>query len=170
MAFAVWLTGPPGAGKSTIAAALGRAGLGAAVLESDVLRAVLTPRPRYDDEERETFYGALVWIGSLLVRHGVSVVFDATAQRRAWRERARREIPNFLEVHVDCPLELRAVRDPKGLYRAAAEGRATSLPGVQSPYEPPERPDLVVRTDRESPEAAAGRILAALDAFGWRAH
>lgn len=168
MSFAVWLTGPPGAGKSTIARALVRRGFRGAVLESDLLRSVLTPKPRYDDEEREVFYGALVWIGSLLVRHGVPVIFDATAQRRAWRDRARGEIPNFFEVHVDCPLELRAARDPKGLYRAAAEGKTSTLPGLQSSYEPPEKPELVVHTERESAEAAAGRILEALDSLCWR--
>lgn len=169
--FAVWLTGPPAAGKSTIARALA-AGLERRerrpeVLESDALRRVLTPRPRYDDEERDTFYGALAWIAALLARRGVPVVVDATAQRRAWRDRARREIPRFLEVFVDCPLELRVARDPKGLYKAAARGAATSLPGLQAPYEPPETPELIVRTDLESAESAAERILALLTERGW---
>lgn len=123
MAFAIWLTGPPGAGKSTIADALFRRGLQAARLESDVLRAELMPDAGYDDEGRERFYGAMVWIGRLLVEHGVSVVFDATAARRSWRDRARGRIPRFLEIHVDCPLELRRVRDPKGLYRGGRFGR-----------------------------------------------
>lgn len=167
MAFAIWLTGPPGAGKSTIAAALFRRGLNAARLESDVLRAVLTPHAGYDDAGRELFYRAMVWVGRLLVDHGVSVVFDATASRRAWRDRARREIGRFLEVYVDCPLEVRAARDPKGLYRQAAAGGISTLPGLQTPYEPPHNPDVTVRSDLESPEAAGGRIIEILASRGW---
>jgi adenylylsulfate kinase len=167
MAFALWLTGPPGAGKSTIAEALLRQGLKAARLESDVLRSVLTPKPRYDDEEREVFYGAMVWIGVLLIQHGVNVLFDATAARRAWRERARRQIPRFFEILVDCPMEILRARDPKGLYRRAAEGEITALPGAQTPYEPPLAPEFVVRSDRESPDTAAERILGSLKARKW---
>lgn len=166
-AFAIWLTGPPGAGKSTIADALFARGLEAARLESDVLRTVLMPKAGYSDEDRDVFYNAMLWVGSLLVGHGVSVVFDATAARRAWRDRARHVIERFLEVHVDCPKELLAARDPKGLYRQADEGHITALPGLQTPYEPPLIPDLVIRTDRESAEAAADRILLAIKSRGW---
>jgi adenylylsulfate kinase len=171
VSFAVWITGPPAAGKSTLAAALRRAlearGLRPAVLESDEARRHLTPRPRYDEEERETFYGALVWIGSLLTDRGVPVLFDATAHRRRWRDRARRRIPRFLEVYVTCPPDVRRARDPKGLYRRAAEGRAPALPGAGAPYEPPESPDLVVRGDRDDPDEAAVRVLRKLVARGY---
>jgi adenylylsulfate kinase len=167
VAFAIWLTGPPGAGKSTIADALLRRGLKAARLESDVLREKLTPMAGFDEAGRELFYGALIWLGRLLVDHGVSVIFDATAPRRAWRERARREIERFLEVHVDCPLEIRAARDPKGLYRKAAAGVISALPGTQTAYEPPLDPELTVRADQEPADSAAERILGALRSRGW---
>ena len=168
--FAVWLTGPPASGKSTIARALATALGDVEVLESDAVRRVLTPQPRYDEPERELFYGALAWAAALLVRRGAAVVVDATAQRRAWRDRARRDIPRFLEVLVDCPLELRQARDPKGLYREAAEGRTSTLPGLQTPYEPPEAPELTIRTDRETPEAGAARILALIHEREWRSN
>ena len=171
MSFAVWITGPPAAGKSTLAAAVRRAlaarGLRVAVLESDAARRRLTPRPRYDEKEREAFYAALAWIGKLLVDHGVPVLFDATAHRRRWRTRARRRIRRFLEVYVRCPLDVRRARDPKGLYRKAREGRAPALPGAGVPYEPPEAPDLVVRGDRDDPGEAARRIVRELAARGY---
>src|SRR5579872_285000 len=116
-AFAVWLTGLPASGKSTIAASLraqlnGR-GIDAAVLESDELRKIFTPHPRYDPEERDTFYRQMVYLGTLLTQHGVPVLFDATANRRAYRDWARQQIPKFLEVYVDCPLAACMARDPK---------------------------------------------------------
>jgi adenylylsulfate kinase len=73
-------------------------GVDAAVLESDALRQVLTPHPSYTDEERETFYASMVYIGSLLVTHGVPVIFDATANRRAYRAGARNRIERFIEA------------------------------------------------------------------------
>lgn len=140
--FAVWLTGLPASGKSTIARALKSAlGPGVALLESNELRRVLTPRPTYSPEERDAFYAAIVHVAGLLVDHGVPVIIDATGHRRAYRDAARRRIGRFLEVFVDCPVDVCAARDPKGLYHGAAAAR---LPGVGVPYEPPERPDLVV--------------------------
>jgi adenylylsulfate kinase len=162
-AFAVWVTGLPASGKSTLVACLkaqlAERGIDAAVLESDVLRQILTPKPRYDDEERETFYRQIVYIGTLLTRHGVPVIFDATANRRSYRDEARRQIPRFLEVYVDSPLQTCIARDPKGIYRKGLEGATQEVPGLQAIYEPPENPDLVVHGDTEMPEAAAQRVV-----------
>jgi len=162
-AFAVWVTGLPASGKSTLVKALkaqlADRGIDAAVLESDVLRRILTVRPHYDEQEREAFYRQMVYIGTLLAQHGVPVIFDATANRRAYREQARSQIPRFIEVYVSCPLEICIARDPKGIYRKAREGEAESVPGLQSTYEPPENPDLVVDGGWELAENAARRVV-----------
>ena len=165
-AFAIWVTGLPASGKSTVVKALSSAlaarGVDAAVLESDVLRTVFTPHPRYDDEERNTFYRQLVYVGVLLVKHGVPVIFDATANLRRYRDPAREQISRFLEIYVECPLEVCMSRDPKGIYRAGREGAAKIVPGLQDIYEPPLNPDVIVHGDSEAPETAATRIVSKL--------
>ena len=164
--FAIWVTGLPASGKSTIvktlSSELDARGVDVAVLESDVLRKVFTPHPRYDEEERITFYRQLAFVGTLLTKHGVPVIFDATANLRKYRDAARQEIPQFLEIYVDCPLEVCMSRDPKGIYLAGREGAAKLVPGLQDPYERPLNPDVVVRGDEDAPETAARRIVAKL--------
>jgi len=160
-AFAVWITGLPASGKSTITAALraqlAARGLDVAVLESDVVRKAFASDHEYNAEGRDSFYRQLAYVGSLLVKHGVPVIFDATASRRAYRQRARHEIGRFIEVYVDVPLETCVARDPKGIYRSAAGGQAKNVPGLQDPYEPPEAPEVVIRG--ENPESDARRIV-----------
>ncbi len=169
--FAIWVTGLPASGKSTLVSALktklADRGFDAAVLESDVLRRIFTPHPRYDEDEREAFYRQMIFVGELLTQHGVPVIFDATANRRRYRDEARRRIPRFLEVYVDSPVETCIARDPKGIYRKAREGAANTVPGLQSIYEPPESPDLVVHGDQERPEAAAERVMSKLAEEGY---
>ena len=171
MSFGVWLTGLPACGKSAIARELARLlhvrGVAAAVLESDVLRTQITPYARYDEAERDLFYAALVELGAFLAREGRPVIFDATANRRRYRDAARSRIARFAEVFVDTPPEVCAARDPKGLYRAAREGRAASLPGAQAAYEPPEHPELVVRGDAGTPEEVARAVAEFLERRGW---
>jgi adenylylsulfate kinase len=171
MSFAIWLTGLPACGKSAIARELARLlhlrGLAPSVLESDVLRTQVTPYAKFDEPERDLFYASLVELGAWLAAQGRPVIFDATANRRRYRDAARGRIARFAEVHVDTPPEVCAARDPKGLYRAAREGRAASLPGPQAAYEPPARPELVVRGDAGTPEEGARAVLALLDERGW---
>jgi adenylylsulfate kinase len=161
MSFALWLTGLSGSGKSAIARELIRLlhqrGVEVSVLESDVLRTQLTPFPRYDDADRDFFYSALMELGVILFNKGKAVVFDATANRRAYRDAARKRIARFAEVHVDTPLEVCRARDPKGLYRQ----------GMKIAYEPPLAPELVVRGDRGTPEESAARIVSLLGDRGW---
>lgn len=142
-------------------------GVDVAVLESDELRKVFTPNPTYDEKERDLFYSQLTYVGALLTEHGVPVIFDATANRRAYRDRARQRILRFIEVYVDTPLATCAARDPKGLYRAATAGTATTMPGVQTEYEPPEHPDVVFHGDRENGDTAAAAMITTLLAKGY---
>jgi len=170
-AFAVWLTGLPASGKSTIARALAAElagkGVRAAVLESDAVRREISPQPKYDDAERDAFYATLAYLARVLVLHGVPVIVDATANRRAYRDRARETIPHFLEVHVRCPLAVCQARDPKGIYRRGVEGTAKNVPGVSAPYEPPLLPEVVVDGERDDPAVAARQIVSALEKKGY---
>ncbi len=166
--FVIWLTGIPASGKSTIARKLADRlrglGLKVEVLESDEVRKVLTPRPTYTEEERDWFYGTvLVWLAKLLYRNGICVIIDATAHKRAYREKARQEFGNdFVEVYVKCSIETAMKRDPKGLYKAALEGKIKTLPGLQVPYEESPNPDVVVDTEKMTPEECVETILSKL--------
>ena len=168
MSFAVWLTGLSGSGKSAVARELlqelNARAVSVAVLESDVLRTQLTPFPAYSDAERDVFYALLAEIAALLVKRGKPVIVDATANRRAYRERARGAIPRFAEVYVNTPLEVCAARDTKGFYKSKD---VKTLPGVQVPYEPPLDPELVIAGDRGTPREGAAAIVELLGRRGW---
>jgi adenylylsulfate kinase len=161
MSWAVWFTGRPAAGKTTLARALKElaAARGTALihLESDSLRRILTPQATYTPEERDRFYEMVAGLAALLTEQGFPVIVDATAPRRAHRERARRLVPRLLEVFVDTPPDVCERRDPKGLYRASRRGEAPHVPGAGEPYEEPVRPDLVI-SGTSPPEEAIGSL------------
>jgi len=167
--FALWLTGLPASGKSSIVARLlpklEALGMNAEVLESDAVRLILTPMPSYRPEERDLFYRALAFMGSRLTAHGVNVIFDATASRRAYRDFARVLMPDLLEVSIECPLEVCMARDKKGTYRRGLEGESSTVPGLQVPYEAPLSPDLRIDTTAVSPDAAAEQIVALVRSY-----
>ena len=160
--FAIWITGLPASGKSTIVSALKpqleAMGFAVEVLESDEVRRVITPIPTYSETERELFYRALAFTGQRLVAHGVTVVFDATASRRVYRDFARSVIPRFIEIAVECPLTTCMERDRKGTYRKGQSGESLTVPGLQSPYEGPINPDLRIDTTTTPSNDAARRI------------
>jgi adenylylsulfate kinase len=163
--FGVWITGLPASGKSSIARALVKKlkefGIAAVVLDSDEMRVILTPEATYSHGERDKFYRAVVSIGEIITRNGVPVIFDATANRRVYRDHARSRIAKFVEVYVRCPLEVCVKRDPKGIYRRAAAGNATTVPGMQAPYEPPQNAEVTI-DGQDAPDIGANAILAVL--------
>ena len=161
-AFGIWLTGLPASGKSTIVLALRpqleALGLTVDVLESDEVRRLLPPQATYSSEERDLFYRALAFAGQRLVAHGVTVVFDATASRQAYRDFARTMIPRFIEVAVECPIEVCIKRDKKGTYDKGLRGASSTVPGLQTPYESPTNPELRIDTTYVSAHEAAQQI------------
>ncbi|MCW5799033.1 MAG: adenylyl-sulfate kinase [Nitrospira sp.] len=161
--FALWLTGLPASGKSSIVARLlpklASLDMTAEVLESDAVRRILTPEASYSKEERDLFYRALGFMGARLLARGVNVIIDATASRRAYREFARTLIPDLLEVSVECPLQVCMERDKKGTYRRGLQGESSTVPGLQEPYEAPLSPDLTINTTELLPDAAADQIV-----------
>lgn len=161
--FAIWLTGLPASGKSTVVAALKpqleALGLSVEVLESDAVRRALTPIPTYSQMERDLFYRALAFMGAKLVSHGVTVIFDATANKRTYRDFARSLIPRFIEVWVECPLELAMQRDYKGTYQRGQKGESSTVPGLQDPYEAPLNPDVRIDTTKVKTNEAAEMIV-----------
>jgi adenylylsulfate kinase len=159
----VWLTGLPSSGKSTLARAaaeiLRARGAHVLVLDGDEVRDALRPRPGYDEAARDAFYETLARLAAHCASQGAIVMVPATANRRAFRERARSLAPGrFVEVFVDTDLATCRARDAKGLYACAAREGGGTLPGAGAAYEPPIAPDIVVRPDDVD---ASGRIAAA---------
>jgi adenylylsulfate kinase len=169
--FAIWMTGLPASGKSSLARAvedrLQAAGIPVQILESDKVRKEILPDSGYSREERDLFYRLLSYIGVLLVENGIHVIFDATANRREYRDLARKGIPRFMEVFVRCPLAVCQSRDPKGIYRRGREGETRTVPGLQEPYEEPEFPEVVVDSEGESPGAGAEKVVRWLTERHW---
>jgi adenylylsulfate kinase len=168
--FALWLTGLPSSGKTTLAHALSRLlarrSISTVLLDSDELRERLTPNPTYSPGERDWFYGVVTYIAQLLANNGVNVLIAATAPRRAYRQAARRRIARFAEVHVECSPAVCRARDPKGLWQRADNGQIAGLPGADAPYEPPVSPEARVDTECSTVEEAARKVFAQLDAQG----
>jgi adenylylsulfate kinase len=176
----VWVTGLPGSGKSVVSEALlkllNQKGIGAQLLSSDALRKVLTPKPSYSLKERDTVYATLVYIAKLLTENGVNVVIDATGNLRRYRENARKEIPKFMEAYLECPLKVCVEREarrgktyyaPKQIYASALKGKASTVPGVGQPYEPPLKPEITIDTTENTPEQAAKQILKSVEEQCW---
>jgi adenylyl-sulfate kinase len=167
----VWLTGLPSSGKTTLArllaGQLARVGHQVELLDGDAVRGRLSRDLGFSKDERDENVRRVAWVAGRLARHGVVVIVALVSPYRSAREAARAEIPNFVEVFVDCASEECVRRDVKGLYRRALAGEIANFTGVSDPYEPPLDPEVTVRTDREPAEACVAAILAALEHRGY---
>jgi adenylylsulfate kinase len=162
--FTLWLTGVPGAGKTTLSLAirevLHHRGHRVEVLDGDEIRRTLSPELGFSKAERDAHVLRLGYVARLLSRNDVVAVVAAVSPYRQTRQavRAAHHAP-FIEVFVDCPLDEVSRRDPKGLYASARRGSLPNLTGVSDPYEPPETPEVVVETALVSVDACRNRIL-----------
>lgn len=164
--FTIWFTGLSGAGKSTLSEAIQRRlnarGRNVEILDGDVVRTHLSKGLGFSREDRDTNIKRIAFVCSLLTRNGAICISAAIAPYREAREWARKEIGNFVEVYVKCPIEVCRERDVKGLYKLVDEGKIKNFTGVDDPYEEPENPELVIETNKESVEESVNRILAKL--------
>ena len=168
--FTVWFTGMSGAGKSTISRLLEQRlrsrGAKVEVLDGDVVRTHLSKGLGFGKEDRDENIRRIGFVCELLSRNGVIAIAAAISPYRAVREEVRGRIPNFVEVYVQCPLEVLAVRDVKGLYQKALAGEIAQFTGISDPYEPPLAPEITVDSSTEAPEQSLDRIWAVLENLG----
>ncbi len=163
MSFVVWMTGLSGAGKTTIARWLEEhykcSGKKVEVLDGDEIRQNLSPGLGFSQDERTAHNKRVIYLAKMLSRNGVIVVVSLISPYKKVRGEAREALPNFMEVHVNCPLEVCMERDVKGLYAKAKEGKVEKMTGLSDTYEPPEKPELVIDTSKESVSESASKIL-----------
>ncbi len=164
----LWFTGLSGSGKSTIASVLERElharGTHTYMLDGDNLRHGLNRDLGFTDADRVENIRRVGEVAKLFVDAGMIVLCSFISPFRAERRMVRElvDTDEFVEIFVDTPLEECIRRDPKGLYARAREGKIKNFTGIDSPYEPPEHPEIVIDTRFESAQESAQRILEGL--------
>ena len=171
--FCVWFTGLSGAGKSATADVLTSLllehGRRVTLLDGDVIRTNLSKGLGFSREDRDTHILRVGFVAAEIVRHGGAVVCAAISPYRSTRNQCRSAVggDRFLEVFVDTPLALCESRDTKGLYAKARRGEIKGFTGIDDPYETPEAPEVVLKTEDSSAEDNARRVLSELKARGF---
>ena len=164
----VWFTGLSGSGKSTIAniveSKLHTSGVRTYLLDGDNVRHGLNRDLGFTDADRVENIRRIAEVARLMVDAGLVVLVSFISPFRAERQLARERVEHdeFVEVFVDTPLAVAEARDPKGLYAKARAGQLRNFTGIESPYEPPEHPEVRVDTTATTPEVAADEVIEAL--------
>jgi adenylyl-sulfate kinase len=167
----VWFTGLSGAGKTAIAKVVEQELRAREIkverLDGDIVRQSLTRDLGFSKEDRNKNIERVTFVAKLLTRNDVIVLCSFISPYQARRDQSRREIGSFVEVYVECPVEVCAERDVKGLYAKAFAGEIENFTGVSDPYEPPQAPDLVCHTAQETVEESAHKVMDYLEAHGY---
>lgn len=171
LGFTVWFTGLPSSGKSTLADALARhlESRSATVvrLDGDTLRQTLSKDLGYSQEDRIEQARRIGTLAQEVTKRGGIAVVSAVSPYREARDLCRRLLGRFVEVYVDCPLDVCMQRDVKGLYRRAISGEILHFTGITDPYEAPEHPELTIKTAEYSIDNCLSQILQALGPFAF---
>jgi adenylylsulfate kinase len=168
----IWLTGLPSSGKTTIGNVLKlkltEFGHCIDLLDGDSVRRELSPDLGFTKGDREIHGKRMVYLSKILARNGISTIVAMISPYREFRAFARDEInkyANFVEVYVKCSLDTCIRRDRKGLYKKAINGTIKDLTGLQSPYEEPLNPEIMVDTENEGLDQVIDKITARLMPF-----
>jgi adenylylsulfate kinase len=168
----VWLTGLSGSGKSTIAVDLEKRlwerGVRAYILDGDNVRHGLNKNLGFSPADRTENIRRIGEVAKLFTEAGVVALTAFISPYRADRDQVRAIMApgDFVEVHVDCPVEVCEQRDVKGLYKKARAGEIKEFTGISAPYEAPEKAELSINTAGQSVEASSNQILAYLEKQG----
>jgi adenylyl-sulfate kinase len=168
--FVLWMTGLSGAGKTTIAkileGELRSRGLKVERLDGDIIRQSLTRDLGFSKADRAANIERVTFVAKLLSRNGVACICSFISPYQSIRDKVRIETTGFLEVFIDAELESLIDRDVKGLYKKAIAGEIPNFTGISDPYEPPEVPDIYIKTEGSTPLECANRILEILEDRG----
>jgi len=172
--FVLWFTGYSGSGKSTVTEALvpklRARGVKIEVLDGDVVRTNLSKGLGFSKEDRDTNILRVGFVANLLARNGLAACCACISPYKAIRDQVRRQVEadggKFIEIFMDTPIETCIQRDPKGLYKKALAGEIKQFTGIDDPYEPPDNPEIRLRTTDTTPEECAQTIIEYLEAHG----
>jgi adenylylsulfate kinase len=168
----VWLTGLSGSGKSTIAVDLEKRlcerGVRTYILDGDNIRHGLNKNLGFSPEDRTENIRRIGEVAKLFTEAGVVALTAFISPYRADRDQVRALMGDgdFVEVHVDCPVEVCEQRDVKGLYKKARAGEIKEFTGISAPYEAPAKAELTINTAGQSVEDSAKQILSYLESKG----
>jgi len=165
--FTLWFTGLSGSGKTTVAKLveqeLRSRCLRVERLDGDIVRQSLTRDLGFSKEDRDKNIERVTFVAKLLTRNGVAVLCSFISPYRERRAKTRREIGELIEIYVECPVEVCAQRDVKGMYTKAFAGEIKNFTGVSDPYEEPENPEIICHTAQETSEESAAKIVTYLE-------
>jgi adenylylsulfate kinase len=161
----IWLTGLPGSGKSTIAHAveanLHRSGMQTIVLDGDNVRHGLCGDLGFSIDDRNENIRRVGEVAKIFLMQGTIIIVALVSPMRSAREKVRQLIPDgdFIEIYCNCSLDVCKQRDPKGLYAKAERGLIAEFTGINSPYEAPLEPALILHTAHESIDESVDKVL-----------